>query len=358
MKSMLLSLLALLISTNAWAQPPLDIFIASYAKEHNFNGTILVQKNHKVIYLSSFGLANFRFDVANTVQTKYHIASITKVFTSVLVLQLQEQGLLDLNKTIKTYLPNYTGPAADKVTLHQLLNHTSGIENMDKVKSVDEAIKIGVPVYQTPHTADQLLTQFASGPLVHTPGSVFDYNNADYIILGKIIERVSGKTYDQILKARILQPLEMMNTGMSYQHNIIHGLADTYFFREDLGTLVPDLPIYPENSYAAGGMYSTVNDLLKFSNALFGEKLLKRDSLARMIKPGLDDYGYGLWSYETNIGGKKYRVVKRPGQIMGAQSQLYHFMDAGVTVIMLSNTGTTDLDQFVAEIGKRVVGNP
>lgn len=88
MKSMLLSLLALFISTNAWAQPPLDAFMSGYAKEHNFNGTILVQKNDKVIYSSSFGLANFRFDVPNTVQTKYRIASITKVFTSVLVLQL------------------------------------------------------------------------------------------------------------------------------------------------------------------------------------------------------------------------------------------------------------------------------
>jgi hypothetical protein len=75
-----------------------------------------------------------------------------------------------------------------------------------------------------------------------------------------------------------------------------------------------------------------------------------------MVKPGLDDYGYGLWSYETNVNGKKYRVVKRPGQIMGAQTQLYRFLDADVTVIILSNTGTTDLDQFVAEIGKRAVG--
>ena len=358
MKSILLSLLALFVSTTALSQAPLDAFIAGYAREHNFNGTILVQKNDKVIYSSSFGLANFRFDVPNKVQTKYRIASITKLFTSVLILQLHEQGRLDLNKTIKTYLPDYTGPAADKVTLHQLLNHTSGIENMDKLKSADEAIKNGIPAYQLPHTTDQLLSQFASGALVHPPGSVFDYNNADYIILGKIIERVSGKTYDQFLKAQILQPLDMMDTGMLYQHNIVHGLADTYFFREDLGILVPDLPHYPENWYAAGSLYSTINDLLKFSNALFGAKLLKKDSLSRMIKPGLDNYGYGLWSYETNIDSKKYRVVKRPGQIMGAQSQLYHFLDEGVTVIILSNTGTTDLDQFVAEIGKRVVGSP
>lgn len=130
----------------------------------------------------------------------------------------------------------------------------------------------------------------------------------------------------------------------------------TYFFREDLKALVNDLPVYPENWYAAGAMYSTVDDVLTFSRALFGTRLLKRETLALMIKPGLDDYGYGVWSYETKINGKPHRVVKRPGQIMGAQSQLYHFLDEDVTIIILSNTGTTNLDELVAEIGKRVVG--
>jgi D-alanyl-D-alanine carboxypeptidase len=89
---------------------------------------------------------------------------------------------------------------------------------------------------------------------------------------------------------------------------------------------------------------------------VFGGKLLKKETLALMTKPGLDDYGYGLWSYEAKVNGKKHRVVKRPGRIMGAQAQLYHFLDDGVTIIILSNTGTTDLDEFVAEIGKKVVG--
>jgi D-alanyl-D-alanine carboxypeptidase len=116
------------------------------------------------------------------------------------------------------------------------------------------------------------------------------------------------------------------------------------------------MPVYPENWYAAGGMYSTVNDVLAFANALFGGRLLKKETLALMTKPGLDDYGYGLWSYETTINGKKHRVVKRPGQIMGAQAQLYRFLDEDVTVIILSNTGTTDLDELAAELGKKVVG--
>jgi|SRR6185369_4662238 len=347
---------ALLLPPSLHAQPATGLFIEDYAKEHHFNGTILVQKDGQISFVRSFGLANIPFDVPNTRQTKYKIASITKLFTSTLILQLHEQGRIDLNKTIGTYLPDYAGEGAGKVTIHQLLHHTSGLPNFDTVKDMETALKSGLPVYQTPFTSDQLLARFCSGKLVAAPGQVFDYNNGDYIVLGKIIERLYGETYEQILADRILRPLKLENTGMLHQGDILKGLADTYFFRDDLKSLVHDLPVYPENWYAAGGMYSTVDDLLTFSHALFGGGLLNKESIALMTKPGLDDYGCGLWSYETKINGKKHRVVKRPGQIMGAQTQLYRLVDDDVTVIILSNTGTTDLDEFVAEIGKRVVG--
>jgi CubicO group peptidase (beta-lactamase class C family) len=113
--------------------------------------------------------------------------------------------------------------------------------------------------------------------------------------------------------------------------------------------------VYPENWYAAGAMYSTVHDLQKFSNALFGGKLVSKESLALMITPGLDDYGYGVWSYERKIDGRPHRVVKRPGRIMGAQGQLYHLVDDGVTVVILSNIGNTDLDELVAAIAKKAL---
>lgn len=357
MKPLLFLLIALLLPHSLLAQPTTpDSFIATYAAEHDFNGSILIQKKGEIIFTKSFGLANRSFKVPNTNQTKYRIASITKAFTSVLILQLHEQGKLDLHQPIRTYLPDYAGEGADKVTIHQLLNHTSGLTNFDQVTDVETAIRSGLPTYQTPYTSDQLLAKFCSGKLVNVPGKVFDYNNADYIVLGKIIERLSGAPYEEVLQEKILQPLKMENTGMLRQSDILDGLASTYFYREDLKTLVNDLPAYPENWYAAGAMYSTVQDVLAFSNALFGMKLLKKETLALMVTPGLDDYGYGLWAYETKVGDRKHRVVKRPGQIMGAQTQLYHFLDEDVTVIILSNTGTTDLDEFVAEIGKKVVG--
>jgi CubicO group peptidase (beta-lactamase class C family) len=356
MKPLLLVPIGLLLSHAALAEPAApDSFIAGYATEHDFNGTILVQKKGEITYAKSFGLANRPFKVANTNETKYRIASITKAFTSVLILQLHEQGKIDLNQPIRTYLPDYAGEGADKVTIHQLLNHTSGLANFDTVKDMKTALESGLPTYQTPYTSDQLLAKFCSGKLVHEPGKVFDYNNADYIILGKIIERLSGATYEQVLADRILRPLKLESTGLLHQSDVIEGLADTYFYRDDLKELVPDLPVYPENWYAAGALYSTAHNVLAFSNALFGGKLLKQETLALMTTPGLDDYGYGVWAYETKVGDRKYRVVKRPGQIMGAQTQLYRFLDEDVTVIVLGNTGTADLDEFVAEIGRRVV---
>jgi D-alanyl-D-alanine carboxypeptidase len=352
-----LLLLAILLRQSALVQPATpDSFIAAYAKEHNFNGTILVQKDGRVSFARSFGLANLPFQVPNTRRTKYKIASITKVFTSVLILQLYEQGRIGLHKPIGTYLPDYAGEGADKVTIHQLLNHTSGLANFDTVKDMETALKSGLPAYQTPYTSDQLLARFCSGKLANSPGKVFDYNNADYIVLGKVLERLYGKTYEEVLRERILRPFKMENTGVLHQADIIQGLADTYFFRDDLKALVNDLPVYPENWYAAGAMYSTVDDLLMFSNALFGGRLLEKETVALLTKPGLDDYGYGVWAYDTKINGRTHRVVKRPGQIMGAQSQLYHFLGEDVTILILGNTGTTNLDEFVAEIGKRVVG--
>lgn len=351
---------------NAQSPSP-DVFIAQYARAHDFNGTILVQKDGRVSYAQSFGMANFTFGTPDTNQTVYKIASITKLFTSTLILQLQEAGRIDLNKTIASYLPNYRGEAATKVTIHQLLNHTSGLENIDTIPNIEDtnkamaaeveaAVKYGrLPVYQTPYTSDQLLEKFCSGPLVRPPGQAFDYNNADYIILGKIIEALYGKSYEEVLEERILHPLRMEHTGLIYQNKVIPHLADAYSLGKDGKALQNDMPVYPENWYAAGAMYSTADDLLKFSNALFGGKLLNDRSLTLMTTPGLDRYGYGLWSYETKVGERTYRVVKRPGRIMGARAELYRFLDSDLTVIILSNTGTTDLDSFVAEIGRSVV---
>jgi D-alanyl-D-alanine carboxypeptidase len=333
----------------------LENTIRNYGSEHGFNGTILVQHNDKKIYQQSFGAANRTFNIPIENETRFKIASITKTFTAVLILQLYEQGKIDLNAPIKAYLPDYTGEGAGRVTIHHLLNHTSGIRNIDTIKSYEEAVKNGIEVYQLPHTSADLLARYCSGKLVHEVGKTFDYNNADYIVLGKIIEKIIGKTYDEALKERILNPLGMTDSGMLYQQDVIRNLASTYWKIDDTKPLINDLPVYFENWYAAGGMYSTTADLLKFSNALYGGRLLKPETLNLMLKAGLDNYGYGLWIDSIEIGGRKYRVAHRPGSIMGANVVLLRYLDADLTIIVLSNTNATDIDAFSFLIGRTVI---
>ena len=336
------------------AAVPLEDFIASHAKEHDFSGTILVQQDGQRRYVGSFGLADVAHGVANTQHTRYWVASITKLFTAALVLQLHEQGKLDLQASVASYLPECTGASAGKITVHQLLNHTSGLKNFDQVASLEQALAEGMPNYQLPHTSAQLARDFCNGPQVHAPGTTFDYNNGDYLLLGRIVETITGMPCAQVMRERILVPLKLDSTGLLRHADIVQGLASTYSYREDLKALSNDLPVYPENWGPSGALYSTVDDVLTFSNALFGASLINRDSLARLTTPGLDDYGYGLWVYETR---DKLRVAKRPGRIMGAQAQLYRFLDRDLTVVILSNTANTDLDVFVARIGKAALAH-
>ncbi len=355
MKKLALAVFFLFLIKNSNGQiTAADDFIKNYAEANNFSGTILINKEDTILYQNSFGLANRQFAIPATNDKKYKIASITKIFTAVLILQLFEEGKLDINETINRYLPGFKGEGK-KVRIYQLLNHTSGLANIDTFTSMENAVKHGVEMYQKPYTADQILNKYCSGKLVHEPGKVFDYNNADYIILGKIIESVSGAPYEEVLELKILQPLKMNNSGMLYQYNIVENLADTYFMRNDLKKLVNDLPIYIENFYAAGAMYSTAANLLKFANALFNYKLLKKETLDLMLKPGLDNYGYSVWVDNLEVSNKKYKAVKRPGSVMGANAVLYNVPELNLTLIILSNTNTVNLDKIVVEISNKLI---
>ena len=300
----------------------------------------------------SFGVAERAFGTPVRAETKFWVASITKAFTAVLILQLRDAGRLALDDSIATHLPDYTGKGARSITIHQLLNHTSGLPNFDQVTEAADGIANGLPTYQLPHTSDELLARYCSGAPLHAPGTRFDYNNADYIVLGKIIERLHGKPFDSVLRDAVLAPLQMHDSGMLHQSDIVPGLAQTYFFRDDLDRLVPSLPVYPENWFAAGAMYSTPRDLARFADTLFGGILVAQDSLDRMLAPGLDDHGYGAWTYERTIRGRKVHVFKRPGRIMGANAQLYRVREDALTVILLASTDRADLDEFVGRIAE------
>jgi CubicO group peptidase (beta-lactamase class C family) len=342
-------------AANGQPAPNVAAAVYQYANAHEFSGTVLVQRDGRTVLRQSFGLANRAFAVPTRPDVRYRIASITKLFTAVMILQLRDEGLLDLTAPVSRYLPGYARNGADKVPVQNLLNHTSGLPNVDTVHSYDEAVANGLPVYQTPLTTQQLLAKYASGPLVRESGKVFDYNNADYIVLGKIIEALTGSTFEEALDRRILRPLALQNSGALSQHKILAGLADTYFRPPGKTEYVNDLPVYIENWYAAGSMYATVDDLAAFAQALFAGRFLKPDSLKRMLTSGLDGYGYGLWIRKLKVGAKTYRTAERYGSIMGANGLVFRILDKDITIVILANTNAADMGEFAVAAAEAVL---
>jgi len=332
-------------------QKRLEFFIEEYANKNNFNGTIYIQKDSSQLYYKSFGLADRRFGIPIINETIYKVASITKAFTAVLILQLYEEGKLEMNKPFNTYLPDFKGEASSKVTIHQLLNHTSGMRQIDTISSLDNAFKFGLGYLQKPNTSDQLLDSFKKYSLVNEPGEKWEYNNYEYIVLGKIIEKLYGKTFEQVLKEKILVPLEMNQSGMLKEKAIVANLASTYFIGKHPDTLMTDIPVYIENWYAAGSMYSCADDLIKFSNALFELKLINEESLDRMLEPGLENYGYGVWIK----GQGNQRRMERYGRIMGANAVWMRFLNNDITIIILSNTNMTNLGEYALNAYRNMV---
>ena len=355
----LLMALCLTLASSAAAAPPVAAtrYAAAQAAKRGLDGTILIRRDGDAGWTQSFGLADRAFAVPMRAETRLRIASITKLFTSAIIMQMVDEGRLDVGKPVAAYLPNLAGDART-VTIHQLLNHSSGIAQYDRVASLEQALVEGVPNLQKPMTAAQLLAACCTGKLAAKPGSKFDYNNADYLLLGRIIERIDGRPFEQSLQARILAPLGLKGSGIARHAAIIPRLAPTYFLRPDTKTWMNDLPMYHENSDAAGAMYSTPADVARFAEALFGGELVKAASLQRMLAPGLDDYGYGLWSYDFKRGGKTHRVAKRPGSIMGANAVLYRLLDQKMTIVILANSNAADLDELAQRIAEQLVAQP
>lgn len=338
---------SLLTPAPSHAQAPAPVvadLVRTYATTNGFSGTVLVDQGGEALVFESFGLAERAFNAPATNETRYRIASITKLFTATLILQLVDRGEVDLQAPVATYLPDYRGDP--RITVHTLLNHTSGLPNPDAGADPTK----GVPLYQLPHTPEELVRDYASGAVVHDPGTKWDYNNADYFVQGRIIETVTGQSYAEVLQQRVLDPLGLKDTGMLRHSDIVPRLAASYFRMGDDQPLGTDLPVYPENWFAAGAMYSDADDLLVFSNAFQDGDLFSRDSLARALTPGLEDNGYGQFVWDLEVGGRTYHTTVRFGGIMGANAVIYRVRETDLTIIILANTNLVDMGTFARRI--------
>ena len=249
----------------------LDKLISAYAEYGKFNGSVLVAEKGKVIYKKGFGLADMEWNIPNQPDTKHRLGSITKQFTAMSIMQLVEQGKLKLDVPISTYLPDYPKKNGDVITIHHLLTHSSGIPNMT---SFPGFVK---DVMRNSYSPVQLVNMSADSTLQFKPGERFAYSNSGYILLGYIIEKVTGKSYEQVLQENIFTPLKMNNTGYDHHGTLLKNRASGYEKngRRYVNANFIDMSV----PHAAGALYSTVEDLYLWDQALYGNQLLRKENM-------------------------------------------------------------------------------
>jgi CubicO group peptidase (beta-lactamase class C family) len=335
---------SLVISVANAQTNPVDRVVDSCIKKRNFNGAVLIARNGKIDYLKYTGIANRHYNIPFSDKTRFQIFSVTKTFTAVLIMQLYEEGKINLDSTISAYYPEYKGEAAHKVTIRNLLTYSSGryLKEMD-VKFIPEAYD------QNLWPVDTFITKYCSEKLIDTPGTKFNYSNGDYIILGRIIEKIYKQPFDVILRKKILTPLKMLNTNYWHHQDIVANLDEGYNNKDGyVDSLIMPTYHYIDNHFSAGAMYSTAQDLLIFDQAIFNHTLLKKSTVDVMLTsyPKLGDVAFGFWVYPKKIGATNTIFAERQGGGYGNESNWVHLIDKGVTLILLSNTETAELNKM------------
>ncbi len=303
----------------------LDSYLTRAHEYWGFEGTALVAVDGHVILSKGYGMANREMGIPNTPETKFYIGSITKQFTAAAILILNERGLLDLHAPISRYLDDFDAPWVDRVTIHELLTHTSGIPNY--TDDPEMILRRTVPMPDS-----SLLDYIEKLSLEFEPGTKFSYSNSGYIILGAVIERVSGQSYEAFLHHEILKPAGMNNSGYGRREMAVPNRADGYTMAE--GGQVANAPrIHFSILHTAGALYSTVEDMLKWDQALYSEKILSKESIRKMFTPYAGNYCYG-WIVEKLFG--KYRYY-HGGFLDGFNTTFDRWIEDRICIVVFSN---------------------
>ncbi|MBP6507074.1 MAG: beta-lactamase family protein [Opitutaceae bacterium] len=294
------------------------------AKADGFMGSVLVAKGDQVVFGMSVGWADAEWEIPNAATTKFRIGSLTKQFTAASILLLEERGKLSVDDPISKYIPGV--PAAwSPITLRHLLTHRSGIPDFTALPAYPREWKYSGP------SPSMIFNWVRDQPLEFSPGSKYQYSNTGYVLLGWIIEQVSGQAYREFVKQNIFDPLGLADSGYDSNTAIIPRRASGY----NTGALGLRHANYIDmrTPHAAGGLYATTGDLLKWTQALFGGKLLQPSSLEKMTNSFRDGYAFGL-----SIGTKDERKrAAHAGGIDGFGSFLAYFPASGVTIVVLAN---------------------
>ncbi len=331
----------------------IDELISRYNELRQFNGSVLVADNNEVIFSKGYGFANMEWKILNTPDTKFRLGSITKQFTSTLIMQQVESGKIKLDGKLTDYLPYYRKDTGDKVTIHMLLTHTSGIPSYTNQPDFMEKVS------QKYYTPDDFVKEYCSGDFEFEPGSQFAYNNSGYFILGAILEKVTGKKYDELVKEKIFTPLGMNDSGYDWTNDIIPmraaGYEKTFSGYRNATYLNMSLP------YAAGSLYSTVKDLFIWNKSFYSEKILTKKSWDIMFTGyiqafGNAQYGYG-WVINKYYDGKdSLKVITHGGGINGFNTIGYYLPQKGQFVAIFSNVGGAPLNEITQQILNIIYG--
>jgi CubicO group peptidase (beta-lactamase class C family) len=317
----------------------IDSLVDASSQIDQFSGSILIAKNGIVIYEKIAGLADNENMIPNTEKTSFSIASVGKVFTATLITKFVESGRLKLDEPVSTYLPGISIPNMNKITIHHLLSHTSGLGNYmghaDYPNMLNKQLQI-----------DDVIPLISEQPLLFDePGLRHEYSNSGFIVLGKILENVVGKKYEEILGEMILKPLSMTSTKFSVDRKNEKDIAIGYRKSSPRGEWESTINFFPV-PLSDGGIFTTSKDLLKFDQDLFSGKILQKETLEKMIQihsegeqPGFGKiaYGYGLM-----LGNFKNQVKSagHNGGSSGYNAEYRHYLmdvDTSYTIIILSN---------------------
>ncbi len=334
----LTTLLSLTLSQAAFAQAIIDPFddsaLSEYLTAQHFSGAVLLRSGHNLETQMASGTGDLTGSMPLSTASRFRIASITKLFTAVMVMQLVDEGMVMLDSTIEELLAGVNLTNAGKVTVKNLLQHTSGLRNEAKTS------------YMSYNSPDKLIERFATKKALFKPGKDLNYNNIDYIILGKIIERLTGKSFSENLQERIIEKLSMNDTGLDTTFEKDLEIVNSFMVKD--GQRKPEAKAHIENIWAAGAMYSTVSDLLIFIDALKAEKLVSRSSMDKLFKsePKLGYVALGSWTFSSPFISGSPRVMERRGGILGSTSVIMTNLNGPETLIVLSNTDEFNPDTF------------
>jgi CubicO group peptidase (beta-lactamase class C family) len=302
------------ISTN------LSKYMQAQVEVNNFSGTVIITKNGSVLLKKAYGLADYEWNIKNTVDTKFQLASVTKQFTATAILQLVEKGKLSLNDKLSKFFPDY--PKAESVTIHMLLSHSSGLGLGFKELAISTI------------SNDSAYSEIKKIPYEFSPGTNTAYSNIGYYLLGKIIEKVSGEKYAVFLEKNIFKKVGMKNTGVSNNDSIIIKKAKVYYRTEKGFAHNP----YINWAFNIGhdGVYSTVEDLALWDNALYGTTILSTEMKKLMFTSHNDqNWGYGFIINPFYNHG--HQLIAHDGGFFGTMTSFNRFTDDKIFVTVLSN---------------------